>query len=249
MADNNQNNQFTVTTSLISLFDENGNQLRLNGLENGLSIAIWVPAVSPDGRRTYPVPQRINTILNPVSAAMFGQTLAKDFVPCFEDGKNCVRGIHTNMNRTNMVALEINNGDIFLKIYKDINQDNVAKDIYSFKFSKTPLVKDYDGVSGQFEVEYIDAQFYLFVETVRAYTMIGEMAGHSNRVANKFTISSFYQYVQAIAAKLGVVVQNQYQHTGGQGGNYQGQNNAPVPAPGGYTGQVNEVDDINALLG
>ena len=49
MADN-KNEQFSVTTSLISMFDENGYQLRLAGMESGMSIAIWIPQVTPKER-------------------------------------------------------------------------------------------------------------------------------------------------------------------------------------------------------
>ena len=44
---NNRDRQFSVTTSMISMFDENSNQLRLSGLESGLTVSIWVPQVSP----------------------------------------------------------------------------------------------------------------------------------------------------------------------------------------------------------
>ena len=53
MADN-KNEQFSVSTSLISMFDENSNQLRLAGMESGMSIAIWVPQVSPERKMTFP---------------------------------------------------------------------------------------------------------------------------------------------------------------------------------------------------
>ena len=43
-----KNDQFSVSTSLIGMFDENGYQLRLAGMESGMSIAIWVPQVSPE---------------------------------------------------------------------------------------------------------------------------------------------------------------------------------------------------------
>ena len=72
------------------------------------------------------------------------------------------------------------------------------------------------------------------------------MSGHGTRVATKFTISSFYNYLQAISAKLGVVVNTGYKKNPPIDGN---KSYGSTPQTGGYNGQMQEVSSINDLLG
>lgn len=246
MADN-KNNQFSVTTSLISMFDENSYQLRLSGLESGLSFAIWVPQVSPEGKLSYPQESRFTTIMNSDAVGAMDWLIKNRIVPDWQAGKDFKYGVPCNRSMTNMIDIIGQNGEIYLRVSKDIDENRQAKNVYQFKFTNTPIVIGYDPQSGNFDVDRVPAQFTMFTEVIAAYNAVAYSAGHGVRVAERFTISSFYNYLQAIAAKLGVVVNTGYRRApfDGNNTNSYGSN----PQTGGYNGQMQEVASINELLG
>ena len=240
MADNN-NQQFQVTTSLISMFDTNSYQLRLSGMDSGLSIAIWEPEVDPSGKLSFPQTKRHSIILNPEAVEALSYAIRNKITPKYEAGENFKCGIPTNRSCTNIIDILGLDGKIYLRMHKNVNADRVPEKTLIFEFSDTTIMTNYNPQTGEFDADTIPVQFAFFCEVVNAYTMVGQVAGHSGRVAMKFTIGSFYSYLQAIAGKLGAVVQTGYQR-GAQrqngGGNQQTE----------YTGQMNEVDSISALL-
>jgi len=238
MADNNQ--QFQVTTSLISMFDTNSYQLRLSGMDSGLSIAIWEPEIDPSGKLSFPNTKRHSIILNAEAAEALSYMIKHRVVPDYEAGKNFKYGIPTNRSCTNVIDILGLDGKIYLRMHRNVNADRVPEKTLIFEFSDTTIMTNYNPQTGEFDAETIPVQFAFFCEVVNAYTMVGQVAGHSGRVAMKFTIGSFYSYLQAIAGKLGAVVQTGYQR------------GAPRQNGGGqqteYNGQMNEVDSISALL-
>ncbi len=246
MADN-KNEQFSVSTSLISMFDENSNQLRLAGMESGMSIAIWVPQVSPVGKMTFPQQSRFNTILSSDTVGSLDWLIKNRIVPDWQAGKDFKYGVPANRSMTAMIDIIGISGDIYLRISRDIDEDRKAKNVYQFKFVNTPVIIGYDPQTGNFDVDHIPAQFTMFTEVISAYTAISALSGHGTRVATKFTVSSFYNYLQAIAAKLGVVVNTGYKKNPPiDGGNKSYGSN---PQTGGYNGQMQEVSSISELLG
>ena len=199
MADN-KNDQFTVTTSLISMFDENGYQLRLAGMESGMSIAIWIPQVTPEGKMTFPQQIRFNTILSTDTVGSLDWIIKNRVIPDWQAGKDFKYGVPANRSMTAMIEMIGINGDIYLRISRDIDEDRKAKNVYQFKFVNTPVIIGYDPQTGAFDVDHVPAQFTMFTEVVSAYTAITALSGHGTRVATKYTISSFYNYLLAIAA-------------------------------------------------
>lgn len=246
MADN-KNNQFSVSTSLISMFDENSYQLRLSGLESGLSFAIWVPQVSPDGKLTYPQESRFNTIMNADAVSSLSWLIKNRIVPDWQAGKDFKYGVPCNRSMTTLIDIIGQGGEIYLRVSKDIDENRQAKNVYQFKFTNTPIVIGYDPQTGNFDIDKIPAQFTMFTEVIAAYTAVSYCAGHGTRVAEKFTISSFYNYLQAISAKLGVVVNTGYRRTPAFESN--SSSTGSTPQASGYNGQMQEVASINELLG
>lgn len=259
----NQNQQFTVTTSLLSFFDDASYQLRIAGLESALSISIWTPAVSPEGKVTYPREARVNLNLHPANVkALFDAIMDKEgLLENFQNGKDDCVGLYSNNARTNMVTVSCRSGDFYLNLYKEIGEDKKPKQVYQFKFVKTPVIHGYDPNTGEFEVKPVESQFGLFVKTLEAYSMIGEMAGHSVRTACKFTISKFYDYLGAIAAKVGATLpqnyppRNNYNNYQSQYGatpaNYaQGSTEPAFPVGDGspYGAPIQEVDSVSGLF-
>lgn len=245
----NRNNQFNVTTSLVSMFDENSYQLRLSGLESGLSIAIWVPQINPEGKMSYPQEGRISMMLNMDTVGSLDWLIKNRIVPDWEAGKDFCYGVPANRAMTNTIDILGQGGEIYIRFSREIDEDRKAKNVYQFKFTNTTIIKGYNPQTGDFEVDKIPAQFMMFTEVIAAYTAVAYSAGHGARVATKFTISSFYNYLQAIAAKVGAVVNTGYRNNNNQ--NYQNSNTNSYgsnPQTGGYTGQIQEVSSIDALI-
>lgn len=240
MADNN-NQQFQVTTSLISLFDTNSYQLRLSGIDSGLSIAIWEPEVDPTGKLSFPQNKRHSVILNPEAVEALSLAIKNKITPLYESGQNFKVGVPTNRGCSNVIDILGLDGKVYLRMHKNVNADRVPEKTLIFEFADTTIMTNYNPQTGEFDAETIPVQFAFFCEVINAYTMIGQVAGHSGRVAMKFTIGSFYSYLQAIAGKLGAVVQTGYQRGAPRQGNGGGQQTE-------YNGQMNEVDSISALL-
>lgn len=242
-----KNDQFSVSTSLIAMFDENGYQLRLAGMESGMSIAIWVPQVSPEGKMSFPQQSRFSTILSADTVGSLDWMIKNRVIPDWQAGKDFKYGVPANRSMTAMIDIIGVNGDIYIRISRDIDEDRKAKNVYQFKFVNTPIIIGYDPQTGAFDVDHVPAQFTMFTEVISAYTAISSLSGHGVRVATKFTISSFYNYLQAIAAKLGVVVNTGYKKNPPIDGA-----NKPygsTPQTNGYNGQMQEVSSINDLLG
>ncbi|MCM1213946.1 MAG: hypothetical protein NC548_05410 [Lachnospiraceae bacterium] len=239
MADNNQ--QFQVTTSLISMFDVNSTQLRLSGMDSGLSVAIWEPEIDPSGKLSFPANKRHSIILNAETVQALSLTIKNNILPKWEAGENFKCGIPTNRNCSNVIDFLGKDGKIYFRMHKNVNADRIPERTLLFEFSDTTIMTNYNPQTGEYDAETIPTQFAFFCEVINAYNMVGQVAGHSGRVAMKFTIGSFYSYLQAIAGKLGAVVQTGYQRGAPRqngGGNQQAE----------YNGQMNEVDSISALL-
>lgn len=249
MADtsNGKNNQFNVTTSLISMFDDNSQQLRLAGMESGLSIAIWVPQVSPEGKMSFPQQSRYSVILSAETVSALAWTIKNKIVPDWVAGKDFKYGVPTNRSMTSVIDIIGSNGDIYLRMSRDINEERKAKYVYQFKFVNTPVVAGYDPYTGEFNIENVPAQFTMFTEVITAYSAISSVCGHGTRYSMRGTLNSYYNYLQGIAAKLGVIVNTGYQKNpplDTNRNNTYGSN----PQTGGYNGQMQEVASINELL-
>lgn len=251
MADN-RNNQFSVTTSMISMFDETGTQLRLAGLESGMSFAIWTPQVNPDGRTTYPQEMRFTSMLSTDTVASLNWLIRNKIVPDWQSGKDFKYGVPCNRNMTAVIDIIGVGGEIYLRMSRDIDENRQAKNVHQFKFTNATILQNYDPQSGSFDIDTVPAQFTMFTEVIAAYNAVTYSAGHGSRVANKFTITSMYNYLQAIASKLSVVVDTGYRRnpplTGGNP-NVQTSSYGATPQSSGYNGQMQEVASITELLG
>lgn len=253
MPDNNRNSQFSVTTSLISMFDENNYQLRLAGLESGMSIAIWVPQVSPDGKMTYPIEQRWSCILNGDTVGSLDWLIKNRVVPDWQAGKNFKYGVPCNRNMTMVIDIVGIDGEIYLRMTRNIDENRQSKDVFQFKFTNTNILSGYDPSTGNFDIDKVPAQFTMFTEVIAAYTAVAYCSAHGAKVGTKFTIQNMYNYLQAIAAKLGAVVNTGYRRNppldGGNNTHPNTNSYGSTPQSNGYNGQVQEVASLNELLG
>ena len=82
MAEQNNNyQQNKVTTSGLTLFDENGIMLRLAYLDESFSIMIGEPKIADNGKRTYPQETRYPFILTiDRAAALYDEIIMFEFI-------------------------------------------------------------------------------------------------------------------------------------------------------------------------
>lgn len=233
--------RFSVTSSLVSMFDENSNQLRIAGYDTGLQIGIWVPSVSPEGKMTFPQENRHTIILSQEAVATLDCLLKNEVIEKVASHQPFKKGIPANRSATNMLDLIVTDtGDVYLRMNRDLNADKVAKETWLYKFAKDAITTNYNPQTGEFDVEMIDAQFALFCNTISAYTGMSQVAGHGAHNVLNYEMNRMYRYLQGIAAKLGVSITTEY----GNGG----QSSIRTTQDQGYNGAVNEASDISGLL-
>lgn len=237
-----RNANFSVTTNMISMFDENSNQLRIAGYDTGLQIAIWVPTITPEGKLTFPQEGRHSVILSQTAVAALDYLIKNELTDKIASGTEYKKGVPTGRSASSFVDLIYTpgldtDGSVYLRISRDVDANKAAKEVYLYKFMKDPVTVGYNPQTGEFETEMIDAQFALFCDTISAYTAITMPAGHGAHVSEHFELSRMYRYLQGIATKLGVTITTEYGNT-----------QQPSNSQASYTGQINEAADISALL-
>ncbi len=239
-ANTNQTARFAVSSSIVSMFDENSNQLRLAGYDAGMQIAIWEPEISPDGKMTFPEAKRHTVILSQEAIATLDHIIRNEVAEKIASGQSYKKGIPTNRASTNIIDIIVDNGSAYLRMSKELDADKKAKGTYLYKFAKDPVVVNYNPQSGEFDVEMVDAQFALFSSTVSMYTAAG-VYGHGAKYQMNFNMNRIHQILQAIATKLGVTINPGY-----NGGNSSSTGAASQQPQ--YNGPMTEASDISALL-
>lgn len=235
-----KNANFAVSTNMVSMFDENSNQLRIAGYDTGLQVAIWVPSISPEGRMTFPQEGRHSVVLSQTAVAALDYIIKNQLMDRVVSGQEFKKGVPTGRNATSFVDLIHKDGAIYIRISKDADANKVAKEVYLYKFMQDPVTVGYNPQTGEFETEMIDAQFALFCNTISAYAAFSMPAGHGAHVGEHFELNRMFRYLQGIATKLGVTITTEY--TNGGGSTQQSGSQAA------YQGQINEASDISALL-
>lgn len=201
----NNRDRMSITTSLFTLWDEAGNQLRIACLDNGLSVAIWVPFHSQDGRRTYPQEQRYSTICVPKCVIALENIIYEDIVPAYQQGRNLKKGVYTNNAHTNMLEVEVREGDFYFNFHRNCDpMTRIPQITISFKFDVYQIVSAFDPYSGEIQYEPIQADFFIFAKAIRAFTDLagGMIGGHGNRVASSRMSEQLMSYIKAIAMQV-----------------------------------------------
>ena len=199
----NSGNQISISTSMMSIWDSGtGAQLKLSILNNGLSIAIWLPFVNPDGTRKYPTENRFSTVLSQKNALAMERVITDYIIPAYEKGVNHHAGIFTNSSRSNMVEIEVRDGDFYFLMHRNCDPvSRIPKDTIRFKFESAAIIDGYDSVTGEMNVVPIHADFFVFAKAIYAYNSLaaGTIAAHGNSIASNNMNQRFMEYVRAIA--------------------------------------------------
>lgn len=247
MANINNRDSFSATTSLIQFFDENGNQLRLSGHDTGLSIGIWEPVVdSISGKKTYPTERRTNTFVSVERILSLSEIITDILLPSYKEGKENSVSIFTKQDRSNMIEVSYRGGSFYIAIHIGIDGITlVPRFTTEFKFSKTTIVTGYDRTTGHMSVEEMEGYFYLFNKILLDYTSIGGcgIAGHSVRNTSKGSTDKMFRYLNDIAVKVGVPVNTYTGYQTPRNNNYSSSQDNSAPNP-----NYNEVTDISQIL-
>lgn len=215
MAENNQYQQNRVTTSGCTMFDENGVMLRMGFLDDGLTLLFGEPK-NEGGSRSYPQEQRVSLILTTDrAAALYEQIIVKKVLPALEQGEEYNGGVFLNRRKDAILELRVQAGDIYLTYHKGIDESRVAKEVHIFKFSKTQIIENYAPDGSTFDQNDVEGYFILFCKYLDAGIYdINNSSAHAYRHANYYTTNKIFRYLEGLAAKLGVTVENRSYQTG-----------------------------------
>ena len=199
-----QQQRATITTSLMSMWDANNNgvQLRVSALDNGLSISFWIPFIGPDGRRSYPREQRINTILTQKNCVAMEKLIVEILLPAYAAGKDCRVSVFTNNARSTVFELEVRGGEFFANLHQGCDATtHVPQSSLSFKFESVLANESFDQATGEFKVVPIQADFYLFSKVLQGYNYLssGTISGHGVRYSDHSYHAQLMDTLKSIA--------------------------------------------------
>ena len=197
------NNPANTSTAMMTIWDSaTGAQLKISVLNNGIGIAIWLPFINPDGSRKYPTENRHSTVLSQKNALALERAINEHLIPEYDKGNNAHYGVFTNTARSNMIELEVRDGDFYLLMHKNCDPSTkIPKDTIRFKFDSTAIIEGYDSVNGEMNVIPIQADFYVFVKAICAYNDLagGYIAAHGTTMATATMNQRFMEYIRSIA--------------------------------------------------
>lgn len=220
MADNTYQRN-SVTTSGCTFFDENGVMLRLGFLDDGYTILFGEPKQEGNSRK-YPQDQRASLVLTADRAsALYYEIIEKKLLPAMESGTEYNGGVFLNRRKDAILELRLQDGDVYLVYHRGIDEDRVAKEAHVFKFMKTEIVENYAPDGSTFEQSKVEGYFMMFCKFLQAGIYdLSNSSAHAYRHANWYTTNKIFKYLEGLAAKLGVVVENRtFQNTSGSGFN------------------------------
>lgn len=211
MAEQNNNfQQNKVSTSGITLFDENGIMLKLGYLDDSLSLLIGEPKIADNGKRSYPQDTRYPFIITLDRAtALYEKIILEKVLPAIENGTNYNGGVFLNKRNDAIFEIRVQDGDVYLVYHKEIGEDRVPKSSHVFKCQKTPVIENYHTDGSHFEKSDTEAYFLLFCRYVDAGIYdLNNSSAHSFRKANYYTTNKIFNYLEGLASKLGVTIES-----------------------------------------
>lgn len=215
----NQYQQNRVTTSGCTLFDENSIMLRLGFLDDGFTILFGDP--KQDGmNKTYPLEKRHSLILRPERATALLENIIVDKVlPAMENGTSYNGGVFLNRRKDSILEVRVQDGEVYLAFHKGIDENRVPKESYVFHFQKTQIIENYNPDGSAFEQFDVHGCFMLFCKFLESGVYdINNSSAHSMRKANYYTTNKIFRYLEGLATKLGVTVENRSYQNGSSSG-------------------------------
>lgn len=213
-SNNNNYNQNRVTTTGLTLFDENGLMLRLAYLDDSLSMIIGQPSIADNGKRKYPQEMRHPFIVTIDRATALYNVIVPKVIKALNDGEDYNGGVFLNKAKTAIFDIRVQNGDVYLVYYKNIGEDRTPGETYAFKCQRTQIVESYNPDGSTFEQSSVEGYFAVFCKYLESGVYdLHSGAAHGVRKANNYTTTSIFNYLRSIAAKLGVTIENSRPNT------------------------------------
>ncbi len=250
---NNYNNRVNITTSSLTYFDEYGTMLKSGFLNENISIAFGNP-VENNGRRSYPNEKRDNLLLTNERVGALYNIITDRLLPAIERKENYEGGVFTSLKKDNIFELRVefeegsDNYDIYAAFHRNIDADRKPQKTVLYKFTKVPIIEKYNTENGNFELDELDAQFFMFIKLLEGFILCGanNVTSHAHRNANRYTTDKIFKYLSEIATKLGVTVtsnsfqNNNYNRGGGGGGGF---------TPKESDGEMPVIEEVETLEG
>lgn len=218
MNDPRQNNQLSMTTNSLSIFDENGLLFKIGYLDETVSIGMWEPMTDPaTGKRSYPKEMRNSLLLTPERVAALLELINTTVINNVEAKTPYNGGVFTSNKKDSIFEILVDkmgeDVDIYLLFHKNINQERVPDKTVAFKFKKVPIIQKYNSKTGEFELYDTHGEFYMFVKVLEGFLLVNANgnAGHSMRNHNKYTTDKIFKYLAEFATKMGVTVGTTFQ--------------------------------------
>jgi len=246
MNNNNNNSQFqkvNINTNSLTFFDDNGVMLKCGFLNENISISFGT-AVDNNGKRSYPNDKRDNLLLTSDRVGALYCLIKDKFLPAIEKGEDYNGGVFTSMKKDQVFELRIEhqNGvaEIYALFHRNIDANRIPQKTVVFKFTKVPVIEKYNTTNGEFLLDEIDAQFYMFIKLIEGFVIAGanNVTAHSYRNANHYTTDKIFKYLGEMAAKMGISVASSPAYNNGFD---KSTSNADMPA-------IEEIDDFGDLL-
>lgn len=220
MADyNNTNNNYQnrITTSGMTLFDENSTMLRLSYLDDSFSLIIGECQIADNGKRKYPQELRHPFIITMDRAIALNDHVIPKAINALTNNENYNGGVLLNRRKDALFEIRVENGDVYLVYHKEIDENCNPKNSFVFKCQKTDLIESYHVGSMDFVKSSVEGYFAIFCKYIEAgiFDMTGSSA-HAFRKGNQYTTNHIFDYLKGIASKLGITIENQHNYNNNQ---------------------------------
>lgn len=225
--------QNKVTTTGMTLWDDRGMMLKLSYLDESFSIQLSDPVVMENGKKSYPENHRHNMLMTADRAsALYHEVIIKQLLPAYENKETFSKGVFLNRGKTSILEVATDDGELYLRYYKDIDEDRKAKEQYVFHFLKTDLIEGYQYQNGEFAGQQsTEGMFYIFCKYLdMGLNELCKASGHAVRSSMNYTISAVFNHLRGISQKLGVIVEPAFKrnNTGSSGFNVNAGLNEPT---------------------
>jgi hypothetical protein len=241
-----------ITGSNITLFNDEKKILKFTFNTSSFGIGIWSPVLSPEGKPTYPVEQRLNILIPHESSQALYHVLTNYIIPAISSGASAKFGVFTNWQKNNMLQFIVNEGKVTMRYLMGLDQDRNPTEIYVYEFTQLPIVKNFEPGESAHELLVHHASFFLMYHCLSSFLQIAIWGSvpHSIDQIKKHIHDKYVEALKGIAEKNGVQIDWPAVYNAVNNGTPITNNTPVVSTPSVPTSSpvINELTDINQLL-
>lgn len=211
---NNQNvgGFANVNTNSIALFGADSTMLRISFSNDMMFFNIIPKVIDPTtGKNKWPKEMQHTAVFRPQIAAALYRGFMQCILPDIEAKKDHVGfcTVPLNFAATTLCGFGYLNGQASFSIFSDVNADRTCGNQATFTFEPNLVIDEYNATMGTYKTVEVQSQLYVIVEALRTFAALASnYVGHGAKNANSYTMNTIRNYIQGIATKLGVTVQN-----------------------------------------